>query len=342
MPARNPGEPHDAQGPGEPISLSPDELAIAKSVIYASLFEYPLTLDQLHQALVESEQTPAGIHATYCSSWELALIIEYRDGFFFPRGERAFIDLRLQREARSRAFLERHRRLLRLVCAVPYTRMVALSGSIAHSNLEGSGDLDLFIVTRGPHVWSVTVAVLVLARLLRRRRVLCANFVLSDTHLEFTQQDLFTANQVIHLRPLIGGSLLDDILAANPFIARLYPNFRVPETPGAQPAPFAQGAPGPWLERMKGLVERVCVGPSRLVEVLCRHAYTWHLGRRAATWPSPEQVQRQPDCLKLHTHSHRRSILDRFDRALRDALGRAARARQMAAAAAPPRRAARR
>jgi len=27
--------------------------------------------------------------------------------------------------------------------------MVALSGSVAHLNLEGSGDLDLFIVTRG-------------------------------------------------------------------------------------------------------------------------------------------------------------------------------------------------
>ena len=38
--------------------------------------------------------------------------------------------------------------------------MVALSGSIAHCNLDRGGDLDLFIVTHGHHVWSVTVAVL--------------------------------------------------------------------------------------------------------------------------------------------------------------------------------------
>ena len=306
--------------------LSPEELAIARTVIYASLFEYPLTLDQLRRALVESDQTEAEIVSTYYSSEQLPAIVEYRDGFFFPAGQRELVACRREREARSRAFLERHQRLLRFVCAIPYTRMVALSGSIAHLNLEGGGDLDLFMVTRGRHVWSVTVAVLVLSKLLRRRRILCANFVLSDTHLAFAQQDLFTANQVIHLRPIVGADLLDDILAANPFIERLYPNCQAHE---AQPAPFE---PSPVVERIKAVVERVCLGPSRVVEVLCRHAYGWHLRRRATSWRSPEGVQQQPDYLKLHTHSHRRTVLERFDRAMRDALDRAERTVEPAAA----------
>jgi hypothetical protein len=307
--------------------LSPEELAIARTVIYASLFEYPLTLDQLRRALVESDQTEAEIFSTFCSSEQLPVIIEYRDGFFFPVGQRELIARRREREARSHAFLERHRRLLRVVCAVPYTRMVALSGSIAHFNLESGGDLDLFIVTRGRHVWSVAVAVLVLAKLLRRRHILCANFVVSDTHLGFTEQDLFTANQVIHLRPLLGARLLDDILAANPFIGRLYPNFRVDDTQSSL------CVLGHAVKRMKAIVERLCLAPSRLVELFCRHAYGWHLRRRATSWRSPEGVQQQPDYLKLHTHSHRRSVLERFDRAMRDALHRAERAGAPAAAA---------
>jgi len=32
----------------------------------------------------------------------------------------------------------------------------------------------------------------------------------------------------------------------------------------------------------------------------------------AASWRSPEQVRLEDDCLKLHTQSHRQSILDRF------------------------------
>ena len=150
--------------------------------------------------------------------------------------------------------------------------------------------------------------------------------MLADSHLVLEPQDLFTANQLLHLKPLIGADVLDAFLAANPFVTRLYPNFRAKAgaAQGAIPAPGISVAPGPGLARMKAIVERVCLGPSRLVELLCRHAYAWHLRRRAATWRSPEQVQQQPDYLKLHTHSHRRSILERFDRALGDALQAAA------------------
>jgi hypothetical protein len=45
--------------------MTPNEIAIARSVIYASLFDYPLTLDQLHHALLESDQSPSEILATY-------------------------------------------------------------------------------------------------------------------------------------------------------------------------------------------------------------------------------------------------------------------------------------
>ena len=48
------------------------------------------------------------------------------------------------------------------------------------------------------------VAVVLLAKLLRRRKTICANFVLADSALALDQQDLFTASQMIHLKPLVG------------------------------------------------------------------------------------------------------------------------------------------
>ena len=200
------------------------EIAIARSVVYASLFDYPLTLEQLHYALIESDQTRPEILAVYEGSELLHDIVEYRDGFFFPRGRDDLIEERRRREARSDRFLEQHRLVLRLICALPFTRLVALSGSIAHRNLEPNGDLDLFIVTRGPRVWTVTVMLLVLTRLLGQRRTVCANFLVADTHLAVDQPDLFTANQVIHLQPLAGAEMIDRFRAANPFVARCYPN----------------------------------------------------------------------------------------------------------------------
>ena len=294
------------------LPLSGDERAIARSVLYASLFDYPLTLAQLRQSLIESALTPTEILSTIARSQALQAVVEQRDGFFHAAGRDDLVSERRRREARSHAFLESHRFLLWLICALPYVRMVALSGSVAHLNLEGTGDLDLFIVTRGRRVWSVTVVAIVLAKLLGRRRTLCANYVVSDTQLRMDQEDLFTASQIIHLKPLVGVDVYDRLVAVNPFVMRLYPNFHraFAMTAGITLRPV----PRP----LKSVLEWALTIPSALGEAFCRTAYRGYLRRRAGSWQSPEQVRLEPECLKLHTHSHRRSILERFDEASRE------------------------
>jgi hypothetical protein len=307
--------------------VTPREFAIARSVIYASLFDYPLTLDQLHQTLIESDQTPSEILATYRASDRLQRIVDYGDGFFFRAGRDDLIAERRHREARSRAFLQRYRTVLRVIAALPFTRMVALSGSVAHLNLERGGDLDLFIVTRGAHVWTVTVAALLVATLLRGRRVVCVSFVLADSRLALEQQDLFTANQLIHLKPLAGAELLDDFVAANPFVRKFYPNGarRHAEAPIEWPR-------NRFLERLKSALEIALALPSPLIEAACRWLYGSYLERRAPSWQSPEQVRLQSDNLKLHMCSHRRAVLERFDVAVDLAWQRANRPSSRAAA----------
>ena len=303
------------------------EFAIAGSVIYASLFDYPLTLDQLHESLIESDQTPSEILATFQASDRLQEIIEFRDGFFFPAGRHDLIAERRHREARSRAFLDHYRPVLRLITALPFARMVALSGSVAHLNLERGGDLDLFVITRDRRVWTVTVAVLLITKLLRRRRIVCVNFVVADTHLTLDQQDLFTANQVIHLKPLVGAELIDDFVAANPFVRKFYPNAR--RRLDVPPIAWSRSRS---IERLKAAMEIVLMPLAPALEGMCRQLYGYYLQRRAASWESPEQVRLQSDYVKLHTRSHRHSILERFDGAMTAAWQRANRSGPRAAA----------
>ncbi len=300
--------------------LGSRELAVARSVLYAALFEYPVTAEQLRETLIESLLTPSQILEAYEQSGGLQAIIDYRDGLFFPRGRDEFVAMRRRREARSRAFLRRHGVLLACLAAMPYVRMLALSGSIAHLNLDRQGDLDLFIVTRGRRAWSVTVAVILLSKLMRNRRVLCANYTVADSRLAFEQQDLFTASQIVHLKPLTGLDVYQRLLAENRFVYRFYPGFRAS---GSDAFALRRTAA---LERGKAAVEVLLTAPSAIVEVICRVAYRWHLMRRARSWQSPEQVRLHPDCLKLHTHSHRQTVLERFERIVEDAVREAERA----------------
>jgi hypothetical protein len=178
-------------------------------------------------------------------------------------------------------------------------------------NLEGSGDLDLFIITRGRRIWTVAVAVVLLAKLMRRRQVVCANFLISDTQLVVEQQDLFAASQIVHLKPLIGRDVYRRFLAANGFVRQFYPNFH-----DADPGTL-QFRPPAVLRGVKRFAEAVLAAPSRAVEVVCRLSYRTYLTRQSSRWRSPEQVRMHADCLKLHTQSHRRSILSRFDETMR-------------------------
>ena len=294
-------------------AVSADERAIARTVIYASLFDYPVTLRQLRAALIESAQTEAEVLALYERSAWIRSIVAYERGFFFPVGRRELIAVRSARETFSLHFLERHRTVLKLVGLLPFVRMVAISGSLAHFNLDGSGDLDLFVITRGRRVWTVTLAIVLLAKLLRCRKTVCANYVVADTRLEVAQRDLFTANQIVHLKPIVGEDLLEAFVAANAFVTEYYPNYTAPP-------PLTPYGPGR-LQPLKRIAEWLLAGPSLLVEPLSRRAYSWHLRRCSGSWQSPHQVSLEVDCVKLHTRSHRAPVLARFDAAVAEALG---------------------
>lgn len=296
------------------LSLEPGADAIARSVLYAALFDYPLTLAELRRTLMGSRQTASEIVSTLRGSSALQDVVESHDGFFFPAGCAHLVDIRRRREVRSRGFLLVHRPLLWLIGACPFVRMVALSGSIAHLNLDAGGDLDLFIVTRGARVWSVAVFVVLLAKLLRRRRTLCANFIVADTDLRFSPQDLFAANQVVGLLPVSGGSLFQELIDANPFVLEHYPNFHAADRVSARARRRSRLG---WLKR--GL-EHLLFVPSAVVEWVCRKAYRGYLQKRAGRWQSPEQVQLGDTVLKLHTRSHRTDTLDRFASLLRNTI----------------------
>ncbi len=290
-----------------------EELAILKAVRYASLFDYPLTGDELGHTLIGARLTVARVREVYRRSRFLQARITHEDGLYRPVDRPGLVAQRHRREACSRALLQSHAGTLRMLCAVPFTRLVALSGSLAHLNAEADGDLDLFVVTRGGRVWTVAVAMVVLAKLLGRRRVVCVNYVIADSRLALDEQDLFSANQVIHLRPIIGHDVYRDFVDANPFVRRWFPNATLLAPASAAPVRVASLAQG-----IKRGLEWVCWWPSAVIEYVCRWAYGWHLRRRLAACPSPEQVRLEADCLKLHSHSHRVEVLQRFDRLMAD------------------------
>ncbi len=296
---------------------SDDELAILKTVLYSSIFDYPLTLEELHCRLLEATLTGDAILAEYESSEMLQSVIEFRKGFFFPRGRFSLVEKRQQRQIASHSLLGRNRWVLKLVCAIPNTRLVALSGSAAHGNADLDSDMDLFIVTRRGCVWGVAVSALLLTKILGYRRMVCCNLILSETRLKIDQEDLFTANQIGHLKPLAGYQTYLRFLSENSFVGERYPNLLPP--PGC-----LDGYRPAWILRSaKAALEILfALGIRQLLEFVCRESYSRYLRARSGRWSSPDQVVLERDHLKLHTETHRHWVMERFQRELSSALDR--------------------
>ena len=297
------------------------ELAVLRSVTYAAMFEYPLSLEQLQTCLIGVRADVATLAAWWRNSELLQATIDHQHGLYFPAGRADLLHTRARREALSCDLLARDRRILSVVAAMPFVRMVALSGSLAHLNAEGSADLDLFVITAPHRVWSVTLSLLVIARLFGWRRRMCLNYVISEDALRVEPPDLFSANQIIHLRPILGHDVFARFVEANPFVREIYPNFALEPEPPKPQAPRRKAQAASLKPLLEGLLS---LGFAQVWERAARAIYGWHLNRRAATWQSRDQVRLDAECLKLHTCSHRAAALARYDAAVAAVLRRAA------------------
>lgn len=283
---------------------------MAATILYSSLFQYPLAAEEVRHGLLLFSTTGDSISEIYSRSSWLQRRFSFQDGYFVPAGHEDWIPLRRRRREESLRLLENHRRLLEAICTLPFTRLVALSGSISHLNIASGGDLDLLIITEGHHVWSVAVAAILLARAFRQRRTICVNYLSSGNRLKVRDEDLFSASQMIHLRPLIDSDFLSRFLEANPFIRNFFPEALQQDSLVA----MNRGRLPRLLKRSLEVILKP--GPGQLVEWICRQAYSRYLLSKSPEWKTSEQVALEKDRLKLHSQSHRHRILRKFEETL--------------------------
>jgi hypothetical protein len=278
-----------------------DDRAILRTVIYAGLFQFPLSFDELERRLMDAALDVRAIRARLRAPF-LRERLGVSDGLIHLRGREEWIELRQQRGARAEALIRRHRRALALLARCPFVRLVALSGGCAHGNATDE-DVDVFLVVRRGRAWGVFGAVMLLAKAFGLRRTLCVNYVVDETAQGLPERDLFTASEIVGLRPLAGAAAYERFVAANTWVADLFPNFvrRRREAGDIGPAGAAR-----WCEALLDF------GAAPALEWLTRRVLGAYLRKKAR---GALGVVLEPSRLKLHMHDHRPELLRAFDAA---------------------------
>lgn len=278
------------------------EAAILAAVIYSDLFDYPLTLDELVRYHVGGRVASGELAATVANSALLARTVERTGGYFHLAGRAQLAAVREIRARQSRRLWRRALVYGRLVSAMPFVRMVAVTGALSVDNIGAVPDIDLLVVTRAGRVWIGRRALIAIVRLARLfRDDLCPNYVLADSHLTLEQRDFYTAHELAQMVPLSGAAVYKRLIRENSWAADYLPNafgsYQMGDDPHRTPP-------------VQRLGERVLSAP------VFDGWERWELQRlQAKLRPllgDAAEVACSPVQCKGHTGLHRQSVLGRF------------------------------
>jgi hypothetical protein len=183
---------------------------------------------------------------------------------------------------------------------MPFVRMIAFSGSTAHRNMTTTADVDLFLITEDGKLWATYLVAMVWAKMKGLRKTLCMNYMISDAALPLFEHDAFTAQQIASLKPIYGKKTYDRFIAANPFVARWFPNF----DPALHREAYQEIPESNLKTRLEAFLR---MGPVQVFDRFSRYV----LGRYLSKKISPgSDVQLDRRHLKLHFQSHKKTVLD--------------------------------
>lgn len=203
------------------------EAAILRTVLYADVFNFPMTVEEIHHFLIAPTPIPLQ-HIEHALKTSPLLHNALRVvGQYIVRADREeIIAVRQKREAASIRLWKQALTYGVWLARLPFVRMVAITGALAMRNAaDNDDDLDFVLVTASGRVWTARAFAVLLVRLAKLCGVtICPNYVLAESALEQPRQDLFMAHEVTQMVPLYGFDIYRAMRARNAWVMDYLPN----------------------------------------------------------------------------------------------------------------------
>ncbi len=212
------------------------EKAILKTLIYADLFNFPLSLREIHRWLIGRRANPRQIEETLKRMTRKKTVQLKGEYFFLPKRKK-LVGLRKLKNRQSMIFLRRARWVGWLLRMVPWIKLMGVSGGLAMENAGKGDDIDLFIVTSKNRLWLSRILILGILSLTQQRRKrsdskkeaagkVCCNILLEEDNLEQKDKDIYVAHEVLQMRVLWErGGIYQRYLEENNWVFKYLPNW---------------------------------------------------------------------------------------------------------------------
>ncbi|MCJ7740942.1 hypothetical protein MUP32_06570 [Candidatus Microgenomates bacterium] len=187
------------------------EKAIIKTLVYADLFDYPLTKEEIWERLIKIQNPKLKCQIKF--KIQNIKFTKRKEKYYYLVGREEIIQLRKDREHYCEEKIEIARRVTKLLKLIPSVKFIGLTGAVAVGNADEDDDIDLLIITSANLLWTTRFLVTLSVDLMRLRRrpgdkkvknKICLNMFIDENHLAIgkDERDLFTAYEIVQMKPL--------------------------------------------------------------------------------------------------------------------------------------------
>lgn len=276
------------------------EWAILQTIAYADIFDYPLTSAEIQRYLINFASP---LDDVKIASRELTInYLSEQKGLFCLKGRESILETRQDRAEVARDLWPKAQYYGQLIGAIPFVRMVAVTGSLAVNNTGANSDIDYLIVTKPQYLWLCRMFIIGLVKWVqwRYRDTICPNYLITENALVISKRDLFVARELVQMIPIYGLNIYDTIRRLNDWSSDYFPN--------AEDTPIDRSVPLSGLARWR----------KRVIETLLQNPF----GRWIDKWEMKRKIRKlaqlndyydeagfSPDYCKGHFDGHKQHTL---------------------------------
>ncbi|OGC46516.1 hypothetical protein A2V49_00505 [candidate division WWE3 bacterium RBG_19FT_COMBO_34_6] len=185
------------------------DLSIQQTLSYSSLFKYPMSFYQLSMFLISRKEYDFQFFIKSLRRLVKKKHIKAIRAKFFLSGIRP-VSWEL-RDKYSEELVKDSYRYLTLLKAVPWIKLVAITGSVAANNAVKDDDIDVFIITDKSRLWLSRFFVYLILKNINKyaqggegNRKFCCNLMVDDSATRWpkNKQNIFVAREILGMVPI--------------------------------------------------------------------------------------------------------------------------------------------
>lgn len=205
------------------------ELEVLKSILYFSIFKYPITKNEAFNFTNTNNQHDFDKQIDYLIQKG---VIHKLDGYYSSNNNIALVKRRLKGNEMAKKIMPKAGRVAGFIAKFPYIDSVSLSGALSKGYFDEEGDIDFFIITKPNRLWIARTLLILYKKifLLNSKKYFCINYFITSNHLQIPERNRFTATELVTLIPLYGKEVFINFLKENQWAYDFFPNKELVDT----------------------------------------------------------------------------------------------------------------